>query len=1486
MHLRVPLAVSLSLLLLPLAAAGQSSYQTEKLLRAHSGLLNGAPEQPKSPGSAAPPRFRGWKRAQKDGPEALAHFARPRSLASAASRVNNSSPLRVPTNVVYLAPLTPPPTPFPFPGLGVRPSLPAGRLPSAIVVGDFNGDGKLDWVIANGGDNSLYIYLGNGDGTSQLPVILPTAGRSPIALAAADLNGDGKLDLVVVEADSQTIGILLGKGDGTFGSEIELRLPVIPLAVAIADINKDGKPDLVVGVSALQTAGPFVTLLGDGTGGFGSPIATLNGNGLIDQTAESLSVMDVNGDGILDVLATGSDTAGGTSQIYIGLGNGSFAAGEILERGAAMGGFYVDSGILADVTGDGCPDGLVGDNASVVHVYPGDCKGHFDNTTNYQIYGMGDAVFGIAVADLNGDGRPDLITGGFPFQPGLGSGTMAGNLVGVRLNDGTGHFGPLKVYAGDPGMFSLAVADLKGNGRPEILTANQDADSASVYQNDGSGAFGRPSGGYTGMLDGTGKSTANPADTEFVLSDVNGDGLPDIFQIQIPPGGFQFGVPVIAAVLLNQGNGNFSAAVHTNLFNSFDLIGDFILADFRNTGRPDLLASLSDASNNSQPVFAFAPNTGNGQFGAVSFIPVPAQNFGTVISGIGVGDFNHDGKLDFVVIAESSSQSNSFQVLMYLGNGDGTFRQLSQTLAGVPVNSSLNNPISPAPVVVEDANKDGKLDLLVWLPLNGEFVEFLGNGDGTFQAPTTILNNVQEMTFADLNHDGLLDIVQVDGGAYAANQPSTITIYLGKPDGSFSSPTTYTAYLGNQAEFFTSRFDSSATGLFGQLVGDFNNDGNLDIAVFQTQFLTSRRYVQFLIGKGDGSFAPTSDIFMLGERDIPVLATRNLLGDGNTAFLHEGDFGATYHIIPTAPGPSFQVEMAEKPVLNLKDALHIQLNTTSTSDKAFQLSVSDPAIQIPAGITIPAGQTSIDVPFSIGAGFNVQKVFSIAVQSGTETEVTYNFASSPNLPSGFQSSIVASNAGSIAPGSNDPMGVFVASQGDATATFQVVGCLDLPSTATCDIPQTSFFVPPGVQTGAGFTIRTDPGIPLGSYPFRLQITDGVETFFPSGTLTVGDFTLTISPSILAVPSFGPANFTYKLGSLFNYRNNVTLTCSNLPTGAACGPVSDFAGLSGTLPITLNQVPPGNYTFTVTGTSDTLKHSVTAQLQLLATPTAVLSQSQLSLPLTLVGATSTGQITLQNSGSGPLNIQNITTVSNPGSSGTFSQTNTCGTTLAINSMCSLNLTFTAASVGSASGSMQLTDDAAASPQTVPLSASGEDFSITAANGSATSQTIAAGQTATYNLQIQPTQFQGTIVLTCSGAPGEASCSSTLSQAWIASSSPVAFQVQVFTIARSSSLPRSWRFNFKNRQPAPFLIFIVGFVALFEALILFKRLRWRWPISAATTLVCTLLLASCGGGSNAAGGGTARVGTQAGTYTLVVTGQGGGGTRTLSLQLTVQ
>src|ERR1022692_284071 len=153
-------------------------------------------------------------------------------------------------------------------GFLARPRLPAGFIPTGITNGDFNEDGKMDFAISNGGDNTIYVFLGNGDGTFKVPEILYTQGQSPNWITAVKLRKNGHLDLAVTDGDSNTVEVFPGNGDGTFQPSTQTSLPQIPSFILAADFNNDGNQDLVVGlVLDLDATEPQIeVLLGNGAG--------------------------------------------------------------------------------------------------------------------------------------------------------------------------------------------------------------------------------------------------------------------------------------------------------------------------------------------------------------------------------------------------------------------------------------------------------------------------------------------------------------------------------------------------------------------------------------------------------------------------------------------------------------------------------------------------------------------------------------------------------------------------------------------------------------------------------------------------------------------------------------------------------------------------------------------------------------------------------------------------------------------------------------------------------------------------------------------------------------------------------------------------------------------------------------------------------------------------------------------------------------------
>ena len=344
---------------------------------------------------------------------------------------------------------------------------------NAVAVGDFNSDGRLDLVVAN--FTGVGILLGNGDGTFQHPLSYSLTGNTANAVAIADLNGDGHLDLAIASRYSSSVFVLLGNGDGTFNAPVEYDSGgIFGTSVAIADLNDDGHPDLVV-ANVCQYANDCLqsvvgVLLGKGNGTFQPPVVYGSGG----YYANSVAIADLNGDGHPDLVAVSQcyDTqcdpsSGGPASVLLGNGDGSFQPA--VDYGSG-GGSPVSVGI-ADLNDDGRPDLAVVKSSSngndKVGILLGNGDGTFQSPVSYPSGGYGATA--VAIGDLNGDGKLDLaVSNDFNNPTTYGFGT-----VGVLLGNGNGTFQTAVSFTTAEYLSnSVAIADVNGDGKPDLLVAD------------------------------------------------------------------------------------------------------------------------------------------------------------------------------------------------------------------------------------------------------------------------------------------------------------------------------------------------------------------------------------------------------------------------------------------------------------------------------------------------------------------------------------------------------------------------------------------------------------------------------------------------------------------------------------------------------------------------------------------------------------------------------------------------------------------------------------------------------------------------------------------------------------------------------------------------------------------------------------------------------------------------------------------------------
>lgn len=276
-----------------------------------------------------------------------------------------------------------------------------GFYASSVAVADVNGDNKLDLLVANW-DPMVGVLLGNGDGTFQPAQMYPTGGKyGDDWIAIGDFNGDGNPDLVVAHRYYFGLGVLLGNGDGTFQpAQTYSWGDAQAHSIIVADVDGDGKLDLL---DALED-GNVGVLFGNGDGTF-QPSRTYYSGG---KHASSVALQDVNGDGKPDLLVSGCFAEGcghgGLVSIMLSNGGGNFQPPQIYKCGEGRT-YWIAVG---DVNEDGNADLLV---AHAGRWGIGMLLGSGDGTFQaaHSLDSASDGVNSIALADVNKDGKPDLL---------------------------------------------------------------------------------------------------------------------------------------------------------------------------------------------------------------------------------------------------------------------------------------------------------------------------------------------------------------------------------------------------------------------------------------------------------------------------------------------------------------------------------------------------------------------------------------------------------------------------------------------------------------------------------------------------------------------------------------------------------------------------------------------------------------------------------------------------------------------------------------------------------------------------------------------------------------------------------------------------------------------------------------------------------------------------------------------------------------------
>jgi hypothetical protein len=748
-----------------------------------------------------------------------------------------------------------------------------------IVSADFNGDGIPDLAVPLYGSNEIAILLGKGNGTFADPIMASVPGF-PVDITQvvnADFNGDGLPDLAVVDGDNSVVDILLGNGDGTFTAETTSPpISGIPVNFAPGDFNGDGKIDLAV----TENGGTIAILLGNGDGTFAASGSVNSASG---GSPSPIGVADFNGDGNLDIAVPAGSGASESVSVITGNGDGTFNSPFPSPGSTSTSVTWMQ---VADFNQDGTPDVVLADSSGTATVFLNNGSGSLSQSFPV-VSGLNVPYYlEVGVGDLNGDGYPDIVAGGYysssqglyltePTETASASASVQVNGVGRHLVQASfpaeGNYkssvsssiplwgllpatsttlsltsGGSPVTSVAPGTVVLLTAQVSVSATPVTAGQVNFCDNSAPHCTDihilGSSALNSSGTATFEFVPGAGKRSYQ---AQFVEDGFGLASASNIASLKVgpPPS------PVYsdtAAISFNGPQGDYSLTA--------TVIG------YGGPASPTGNVSFVDTSFGNTVLATAALGAGAAGNGWL-ISQTPAMG-GNALSEV-AEDFNGDGIPDLAILWSNNAISGPFSITILFGKGDGTFT------TGPTVQPS---GIQSYPTMIGgDFNGDGKADLAV-LSYNEPVISYVtvlpGNGDGTFGTPITSQVYAQPQTggdviigtlaAADFNGDGKLDLAVV--GDYVSS--GGVTILLGNGDGSFTA-------AGPNVDL-TAGFALIAT-------GDFNGDGIPDFVT--PNYFQDGGSPTIFLGKGDGTFTYKSASFTLAYFPTSVLVA-DFNGDG------------------------------------------------------------------------------------------------------------------------------------------------------------------------------------------------------------------------------------------------------------------------------------------------------------------------------------------------------------------------------------------------------------------------------------------------------------------------------------------------------------------------------------------------------------------------------------------------------------------------------